>query len=724
MSGKKRSHEDFVEDAVTAGDESDDGDKNGAQSQEPRPAANGSTSADGGDWELVERRAAKRQKKVPKKSSQNYPAITHSPSNRLQTHVNLVALQQLVLYILADGAAPQWCAVKDKARIRKVVVLMVPGLEAGMFDGSIPLEEAGAGDGDVAMKGTEKKKMKALSPDDYYPVKLVEEKLPEPVKPFADLFEHLWPVKTPGDDKFAKIHSPLHAMLTAPLPRSKDEKKTKGPNTPNAAKTWQNKRTPITEYLATAEDLTENDYILHPVYYETEAEKEEALAMREEGSQGTAHGWFDTPVEKLEDGAVPESEIEAGSITAGRNIITMDCEMCKTAGDNFELTRISMLDWDGNIILDELVKPPNPITNYLTAYSGITPEMLAPVTTTLVDIQKRLLDIITPRTILVGHSLNSDLAALKLTHPFIIDTSILYPHPRGPPLKSSLKWLSQKYLAREIQKNHGSSGHDSVEDARACLDLVKQKCEKGPRWGTNDMSGESIFKRLSRATKPKGHTASAAAVPRTGAVVDWGDPKKGHGNYATVTVGCETDAEVVEGVKKVVRGRSDDVKVPVEGVDFCWARFRELEAVRGWWTRSKTRDNAEMRAKALAKTQLLDPEAEPDVPANEDSAAVAAPLAPPSDPSPSILARTLSQTVAHISALASSLPPCTALIVYSGTGDPREQERLHALKREFQREYKVKKWDELAVKWTDTEEQDLKRACREARRGVGFVAVV
>jgi len=94
--------------------------------------------------------------------------------------------------------------------------------------------------------------------------------------------------------------------------------------------------------------------------------------------------------------------------------------------------------------------------------------MLAPVTTTLSDIQKKLLSILHPRTILIGHSLNSDLTALKITHPFIIDTALLYPHPRGPPLKSSLKWLAKKYLNREIQKGHGTTGpgagHDSSED--------------------------------------------------------------------------------------------------------------------------------------------------------------------------------------------------------------------------------------------------------------------
>jgi RNA exonuclease 1 len=32
-------------------------------------------------------------------------------------------------------------------------------------------------------------------------------------------------------------------------------------------------------------------------------------------------------------------------------------------------------------------------------------------------------------------------------------------------------------------------------------------------------------------------------------------------------------------------------------------------------------------------------------------------------------------------------------------------------------------WDELSVKWTDTEEQALKNACQRAREGCGFMVV-
>ena len=132
----------------------------------------------------------------------------------------------------------------------------------------------------------------------------------------------------------------------------------------------------------------------------------------------------------------------------------------------------------------------------------------------------------------------------------------LYPHPKGPPQKSSLKWLTQKYIQREIQ-NRGGQGHDSVEDAQACLDLIKQKCERGKEWGTPDATSEPIFKRLARhgeeevdespSQKQANNGNAKASRGRTGAVVDWGDPTRGFGGSATVAIGCENDDEVVRG---------------------------------------------------------------------------------------------------------------------------------------------------------------------------------
>ena len=76
---------------------------------------------------------------------------------------------------------------------------------------------------------------------------------------------------------------------------------------------------------------------------------------------------------------------------------------------------------------------------------------------------------------------------------------------------------------------------------------------------------------------------------------------RGYGAAASVAIGCENDAEVVQGIARVVRGDDDGAAVAGGGVDFVWARMRELEALRGLWNRSSTSDNDELRKRARAQ---------------------------------------------------------------------------------------------------------------------------
>jgi len=257
--------------------------------------------------------------------------------------------------------------------------------------------------------------------------------------------------------------------------------------------------------------------------------------------------------------------------------------------------------------------------------------------------------------------------------------------------------LSQKYLGREIQKGHGSQGHDSIEDARACLDLVKQKCERGSTWGTIEAVGESIFKRLARSSSITGGNSSTGIDGKTGAIIDWGNPERGFGALARVCIACENDEGVVEGVRKAVNGDDDGKLIPGGGVDFTWARLRELELLRGW-------SNGEGKSAS----------------ANQDTTPASTKI---ENSNPAGLAAAVTRTVSHLAAIYAALPPCTLFVVYSGTGDPREMARLQAMHQAFKKEFQTKKWDQLSVKWTDVEEQALKKACKEARRGCGFVNI-
>uniref|UniRef100_A0ABI7YWJ3 RRM domain-containing protein n=1 Tax=Felis catus TaxID=9685 RepID=A0ABI7YWJ3_FELCA len=166
-----------------------------------------------------------------------------------------------------------------------------------------------------------------------------------------------------------------------------------------------------------------------------------------------------------------------GSITDNSPLFGLDCEMCLTSKGR-ELTRISLVAEGGCCIMDELVKPDNKVLDYLTSFSGITKKILNPVTTKLKDVQRQLKALLPPDAVLVGHSLGLDLRALKMIHPYVIDTSLLYVREQGRRFK--LKFLAKAILGKDIQCPD-RLGHDATEDARTTLELAQYFLKYGPR---------------------------------------------------------------------------------------------------------------------------------------------------------------------------------------------------------------------------------------------------
>jgi DNA polymerase III epsilon subunit-like protein len=153
-------------------------------------------------------------------------------------------------------------------------------------------------------------------------------------------------------------------------------------------------------------------------------------------------------------------------------LFAVDCEMVRTASDMMTLARVSIVDQRGRCVYDTYVKPSERVTDYRTKYSGITAKTLKRVTTSLEDVQEKLLNLLPKDAILVGQSLDSDFLALKFAHPHIIDTATIFIPSCGarkPPLSS----LASGVLGKELKR--GESGHDSITDALTCLELVQAK---------------------------------------------------------------------------------------------------------------------------------------------------------------------------------------------------------------------------------------------------------
>lgn len=133
---------------------------------------------------------------------------------------------------------------------------------------------------------------------------------------------------------------------------------------------------------------------------------------------------------------VSTSEYHAVPPPGAVDVAALDCEMVITVQGIMEVARISLMDEQENVLMDVFVKPQNPISDYCTRWSGITPE--TPLELDLATARDRLLQVcaallggscltmvggtvlqfVSPTTILVGHSLDSDLkvSMSPLTH--------------------------------------------------------------------------------------------------------------------------------------------------------------------------------------------------------------------------------------------------------------------------------------------------------------------
>ncbi|XP_066468694.1 RNA exonuclease 1 homolog [Tiliqua scincoides] len=164
--------------------------------------------------------------------------------------------------------------------------------------------------------------------------------------------------------------------------------------------------------------------------------------------------------------------IKPPPLDGNHGVFALDCEMCYTTR-GLELSRVAVVDPSLQVAYDTFVKPDNEIIDYNTRFSGMTAEDMKNTRTSIRDVQAVLLNLFSADTILIGHSLENDLFALKLFHKKVVDTSVVFPHRLGLPHKRALRNLMADYLRRIIQDNVG--GHDCSEDATACMELMLWK---------------------------------------------------------------------------------------------------------------------------------------------------------------------------------------------------------------------------------------------------------
>lgn len=205
--------------------------------------------------------------------------------------------------------------------------------------------------------------------------------------------------------------------------------------------------------------------------------------------------------------------------------VAIDCEMVGVGPDGLRsaLARVSLLDWNGNVILDTLVRPDDPVTDYRTFVSGITADDLlhGEHVMDFESCRDLVLSYIDGK-IVIGHGLKNDFHALQIYHhpwylqrdtakyePFlkkeedVVDALIPHLDCSRRPKARKLKELVFEKLHRTIQPF--GRVHDPMEDALGALDLYKlvrikwEKCMAYKMEKTHQMLSEQCLQqRLSK----------------------------------------------------------------------------------------------------------------------------------------------------------------------------------------------------------------------------------
>lgn len=310
-------------------------------------------------------------------------------SNGFKERLAIKDLQQFLLSCLADGVKPSWIQLKSGHQIRKFVVVHVPGFDSSCFD--LPYDNH------------EFLKIDDLSPScsfiDYMP--------------FAtELFGEVIALKTTKE-----IH-PAEEFCQCPLSNAERQRRAiaRRASMFNFKTPCKNCRVFSNVFALFKESKSAMQFTLEDCTLTLDEMLEAGYPIHSKllGHSNLPASWVQTSQHQPRKSGLSADE--------GTNVIAIDCEMCLTSS-GLELARVSLIDYASNVILDEMVQPSHPVVDYMTQYSGIRQANLEGVTTTLSDIQERLLDIIDEDTILIGHSLQCDLNTLKLAHPHVIDTS-------------------------------------------------------------------------------------------------------------------------------------------------------------------------------------------------------------------------------------------------------------------------------------------------------------
>ncbi|KAI1066689.1 hypothetical protein LB507_011629 [Fusarium sp. FIESC RH6] len=165
-----------------------------------------------------------------------------------------------------------------------------------------------------------------------------------------------------------------------------------------------------------------------------------------------------------------------------RKAVALDCEMAGVRNGDSEIISICVVDFfSGQVLINSLVKPHEPIIEWRTNIHGIRPATLSIAVSQGQALRgweatrQELFKHINTDTVLVGQSLNQDLKSLRISHGKIFDTAILtaemvFGTDAGFGRRWSLQSLCADLLKLRIRQN--SNTHEALEDSMAAREVA------------------------------------------------------------------------------------------------------------------------------------------------------------------------------------------------------------------------------------------------------------
>lgn len=179
----------------------------------------------------------------------------------------------------------------------------------------------------------------------------------------------------------------------------------------------------------------------------------------------------------------------------------LDCEMVGIGrgGVDSALARVSIINWDNEIVLDTFVQVSDNVTDYRTYISGIRKEDIESISAMpLIEVRTVVQNILRGK-VLIGHGLENDLKALGIKHPWcdMRDTAAYRPLMKevlpGAFAPRKLRDLASDVLGLKIQEP--GRAHNPVEDAMASMEIYKHERNTWESFNTEQVKVAAMLAR-------------------------------------------------------------------------------------------------------------------------------------------------------------------------------------------------------------------------------------